>query len=223
MWLIPMVFLAGCAAPGSDNQVGKSEININQPQQNMNGDTILSGEKKSADVAEEPAAAEQTDYAKKYSAATLETNYGSIKLKFYAADAPMTVNNFLKLSESGFFDGTKFHRVIKGFMIQGGDPNSRSGVLATWGMGGPGYKFKDEFNSHKLVKGSLAMANSGPNTNGSQFFIVTSAATPWLDGKHTNFGEVVSGIDVVEQIESSKTGPGDRPLEDIVIKKVTLQ
>lgn len=222
VWLIPMVFLAGCAAPDADNQIGRSEININPQIQNMNQEPILS-EKKEESAVSQTAPAEQIDYAKKYTTATLETSLGSIKVTFYAADAPITVNNFLKLAESGFFDSTKFHRVIKGFMVQGGDPNSKSGAVSTWGMGGPDYRFKDEFNAHKLVKGSLAMANSGPNTNGSQFFIVTAESTPWLDGKHTNFGEVASGMDVVEKIESSKTGPGDRPLEDIVIKKVTLQ
>ncbi len=162
------------------------------------------------------------DYAKQYSQAVITTSLGKIKVKFYGADSPNTVNNFLKLAAEKFYDGTKFHRVIKGFMIQGGDPNSKTGNIATWGMGGPGYKFADEFNSKKLVRGSLAMANSGPDTNGSQFFIVTAEATPWLDGKHTNFGEVISGMEVVDKIENAKTGANDRPAEDIIIQGIEL-
>ncbi len=162
------------------------------------------------------------DYAKKYNAAEIETNLGKIKVKLYKSDSPITVNNFLKLADQKFYDGTKFHRVIKDFMIQGGDPNSKTGDPSTWGTGGPGYSFKDEFNSRKLVRGSLAMANSGPNTNGSQFFIVTAEATDWLDGKHTNFGEVISGIDVVDKIETAKIGAQDRPLENVVIESIIL-
>lgn len=162
------------------------------------------------------------DYAKKYNAAEIETNLGKIKVKLYNSDSPITVNNFLKLADQKFYDGTKFHRVIKDFMIQGGDPNSKTGDPSTWGTGGPGYSFKDEFNSRKLVRGSLAMANSGPNTNGSQFFIVTAEATDWLDGKHTNFGEVISGIDVVDKIETAKIGAQDRPLENVVIESIIL-
>lgn len=162
------------------------------------------------------------ELVKKYQFAEINTTLGKIKVKFYSADSPITVNNFLKLASENFYDGTKFHRVIKDFMIQGGDPNSKTGNGSNWGMGGPGYKFADEFNTHKLMRGSLAMANSGPNTNGSQFFIVTADATPWLDGKHTNFGEVVDGMDVVAKIEAAKTGAGDRPVENIEIKGITL-
>lgn len=165
---------------------------------------------------------ENLDYVKKYDSAEIETNLGKIKVKFYNTDAPKTVDNFLKLAEQKFYDGTKFHRVIKDFMIQGGDPNSKSGNPSTWGTGGPGYAFEDEFNIHKLMKGSLAMANSGPGTNGSQFFIVTAESTPWLDGKHTNFGEVISGMDTVEKIENAKTVTNDRPSEDIIIKSIEL-
>jgi cyclophilin family peptidyl-prolyl cis-trans isomerase len=163
-----------------------------------------------------------TDLSKEYYAAVIKTNLGDIKVKFYGADSPKTVSNFLKLVQSGFYNGTKFHRVIKGFMIQGGDPNSKTKNVSTWGQGGPGYSFKDEFNSHKLVKGSLAMANSGPDTNGSQFFIVTGESTPWLDGKHTNFGEVASGMDVVMKIDGVITGENDRPMEDVVINSVEV-
>ena len=163
----------------------------------------------------------QVDLTKTYSQAVIKTTLGDIGVKFYAAESPMTVNNFLNLAQAGFYNGTKFHRVIKDFMIQGGDPLSKE-VDGAWGTGGPGYKFKDEFNTHKLVFGSLAMANSGPGTNGSQFFIVTLPETPWLDGKHTNFGEVVSGIDVVKKIEATETGLGDRPVQDVVINSIEL-
>lgn len=169
---------------------------------------------------------EQNDLAKQYSQAILKTSLGDITVKFYAAESPVTVNNFLKLAQSGFYNGTKFHRVIKDFMIQGGDPLSKESNTSVWGTGGPGYKFADEFNDHKLVAGSLAMANSGPDTNGSQFFIVTAAATSWLDRHHTNFGEVVSGMDVVRKIEAVETvNPeirDDRPVKDVVINSVEL-
>lgn len=165
---------------------------------------------------------EISDYTKKYNAAEIETSMGKITVKFYGSEAPITVNNFLKLANQKFYNGTKFHRVIKNFMIQGGDPNSKDSDPSNDGTGGPGYSFKDEINSHKLVRGSLAMANSGPDTNGSQFFIVTTEATPWLDGKHTNFGEVISGMDVVDKIENLKTGANNRPIEDVVVKNITL-
>jgi len=158
----------------------------------------------------------------KYKNATIKTSFGNIKVRFYGSDSPITVANFINLSIKGFYNGTKFHRVIKDFMIQGGDPNSKSGDPSTWGTGGPGYSFKDEINSHKLVKGSLAMANSGANTNGSQFFIVTAVSTPWLDGKHTNFGEVVSGLDVVEKIGNVATGMNDRPTENVIVESIEV-
>ena len=147
--------------------------------------------------------------------ATMQTNHGAIELELFAADAPATVENFTKLARDGFYDGVIFHRVIRDFMVQGGDPTGT-------GSGGPGYKFADEFNSHKIIRGALAMANAGPNTNGSQFFIVTAEACPWLDGKHTVFGEVTSGMDVVDKIEGVPTGPGDRPLDDVRIESVTF-
>ena len=158
-----------------------------------------------------------------YTQATINTNLGSFTVEFFGDDSPATVNNFIKLAKDGFYDGTKFHRVIKDFMIQGGDPLSKDESLKDrWGTGGPGYTFEDEFNVHKLVKGSLAMANAGPNTNGSQFFIVTAEATPWLDGKHTNFGEVISGLDVVEKIEKVETEGPDRPVESVEILSIDL-
>lgn len=162
------------------------------------------------------------DLAKEYNGVVMKTNMGDIKIKLYTKESPLTVNNFLNLAQKGFYDGTKFHRVISNFMIQGGDPNSKDDNWADDGTGGPGYKFPDEFNDKKLVKGSLAMANSGPNTNGSQFFIVTAEATPWLDGKHTNFGEVVSGLDVVMAIEAVKTNERDHPLKDVTINSIEL-
>ncbi len=166
---------------------------------------------------------ELKDLAKKYTGAKIKTNLGDITLKFYGEDSPLTVNNFLNLAEKGFYDGTRFHRIISDFMIQGGDPNSKDeSKKAIWGTGGPDYRFRDEFNSHPLVRGSLAMANAGPATNGSQFFIVTKESTPWLDGRHTNFGEVIEGMDVVEKIEAVETDSTDKPLEDIVIEGIEL-
>lgn len=161
-------------------------------------------------------------YLDKYSSAILKTSKGDITIEFFADESPITVNNFLKLAEDTFYDGTTFHRVIKDFMIQGGDPLSKDDDPTNDGTGGPGYKFQDEFNSHKIVSGSLAMANSGPNTNGSQFFIVTADATPHLDGKHTNFGKVTKGMDIVDKIKNIKTGPNDRPVENVVIKSIKL-
>src|SRR5947209_12300532 len=149
------------------------------------------------------------------STANMNTNHGTIALEFFDADAPKTVENFRKLAGDHFYDGIAFHRVISDFMIQGGCP------LST-GTGGPGYTFEDEINSHKIVRGALAMANAGPNTNGSQFFIVTASACPWLDGKHTVFGQVQSGMDVVERLEGVQTGAGDRPAEPIGIDSITL-
>ena len=149
------------------------------------------------------------------SEATLHTNAGPITVTFFDDDAPKTVENFRKLAGDGFYDGLIFHRVIKDFMIQGGDPEGT-------GTGGPGYTFEDEFNDHKVVRGALAMANAGPDTNGSQFFIVTTDAAPWLDGKHTVFGEVTSGMEAVDAIEGTGTGAGDRPTEPQVIERVEL-
>ena len=149
------------------------------------------------------------------SEATLHTNHGAIGVELFDEDAPKTVENFRKLAGEGFYDGLIFHRVIKDFMIQGGCP------LGT-GTGGPGYEFEDEINDHKVVRGALAMANRGPDTNGSQFFIVTTDAAPWLDGKHTVFGEVADGMDAVDAIEGLDTGPQDRPIEDARIERVEV-
>jgi peptidyl-prolyl cis-trans isomerase B (cyclophilin B) len=147
--------------------------------------------------------------------ATIHTNHGAIEVELFDADAPKTVENFRKLAGDGFYDGVVFHRVIPDFMIQGGDPTGT-------GTGGPGYTFEDEFNEHKVVRGALAMANAGPNTNGSQFFIVTTQEAPWLDGKHTVFGEVTGGMESVDAIERTPTDGRDKPLEDAVIERVEL-
>ena len=160
--------------------------------------------------------------AAQYDSATIKTNFGDITVKFYTEESPITVNNFLNLAKAGFYNGTKFHRVIKGFMIQAGDPNSKDDDWSNDGQGGPGYQFQDEINQHKLVKGSLAMANSGANTNGSQFFVVTAAATAWLDGKHTNFGYVVNGFEVMEKIEAVAVNENGHPTEDVVINNIEL-
>ena len=149
------------------------------------------------------------------STATMKTSEGDIVLELFDEDAPKTVSNFKKLASDGFYDGLIFHRVIDDFMIQGGCPEGT-------GTGGPGYTFEDEFNDNKVVRGAVAMANAGPNTNGSQFFIVTTEAAPWLDGKHTVFGRVSEGMKAVDAIEATPTGAGDRPLEPQVIERVEL-
>ena len=147
--------------------------------------------------------------------ATVQTNHGAIDIELFPAEAPKTVDNFVKLARDGFYDGVIFHRVIPDFMVQGGDPTGT-------GSGGPGYSFEDEFNDHRVERGALAMANAGPNTNGSQFFIVTTEAASWLDGKHTVFGRVTDGMDVVDAISSLETDARDRPREDVVIDRVDV-
>ena len=149
------------------------------------------------------------------STAIMHTTHGTIQLELFDDDAPNTVANFRKLADGHFYDGVIFHRVIADFMIQGGCPQGT-------GTGGPGYTFEDEINQHKVVRGALAMANAGPNTNGSQFFIVTTDAAPWLDGKHTVFGEVTAGMDAVEAIEAVPTGDRDRPLDPPKIESIEL-
>jgi cyclophilin family peptidyl-prolyl cis-trans isomerase len=149
------------------------------------------------------------------SQATLETNYGAIAIELFDADAPKTVENFRKLAADGFYDGLSFHRVIPDFMVQGGCPRGD-------GTGGPGYQFEDEPNQHRVVRGALAMANAGPNTNGSQFFIVTAKACPWLDGKHTVFGEVRDGMAVIDRISALATDAHDRPREPVTLEHVVL-
>jgi cyclophilin family peptidyl-prolyl cis-trans isomerase len=150
------------------------------------------------------------------SVATMKTTEGDIVLELFDEDAPKTVSNFKQLAGQGFYDGLSFHRVIRDFMIQGGCPEGT-------GTGGPGYTFEDEINDHKVVRGALAMANAGPNTNGSQFFIVTADACPWLDGKHTVFGQVQEGMDVVDRLEGVRTDARDRPDEPIGIESVSFE
>ena len=146
---------------------------------------------------------------------TMTTNKGDIVFEMFDEDSPKTVGNMRELAEKGFYDGLSFHRIIKDFMVQGGCPQGT-------GTGGPGYTFEDEINGHKVVRGALAMANAGPDTNGSQFFIVTIDAAPWLDGKHTVFGQVTSGMDVVDQLEALETDGRDRPQEPAVIEKISF-
>ncbi len=145
----------------------------------------------------------------------MHTSHGTIALEFFDDDAPNTVANFRRLAGESFYDGVIFHRVIPDFMIQGGDPEGT-------GTGGPGYTFEDEINHHKVVRGAIAMANAGPNTNGSQFFIVTIDSAPWLDGKHTVFGRVTDGMDAVDSIEGLPTGDQDRPVDPPVIESIEL-
>ena len=146
---------------------------------------------------------------------TMTTNHGDIVLELFDEDAPETVANFRRLAEDGFYDGLIFHRVIPDFMIQGGCPQGT-------GTGGPGYTFEDEINQHKVVRGALAMANAGPNTNGSQFFIVTTQSAPWLDGKHTVFGRVTAGMDVVDRISELPRDARDKPRDPATIERVEL-
>ena len=147
--------------------------------------------------------------------ATLQTNHGAIELELFPDDAPKTVENFTKLARDGFYDSVIFHRVIPDFMIQGGDPTGT-------GSGGPGYSFEDEINDHKVERGALAMANAGPNTNGSQFFIVTTESAPWLDGKHTVFGRVTNGMEVADRISELPRDARDKPRDDVVIERIEL-
>ncbi len=153
----------------------------------------------------------------------LETTLGNIDIELYSDEAPKTVANFTKLAKDGLYDNTKFHRVIKDFMIQGGDPYTKGEDTSVYGTGGPGYRFDDEINDLKMVRGMIAMANSGPNTNGSQFFIITASETPWLKDKHTLFGKVIAGMDIVDKIENSQTNENDLPIIPIVINKIIFK
>lgn len=232
-----LLILSGCAggskltynensAPNVMDSFSEADI-IDRMTAIKNGATPkISPDKLYRPAAEEQASAgkqvQLEDLAARYDSAVIKTSFGDITVKFYAAESPITVNNFMNLAQAGFYNGTKFHRVIKDFMIQGGDPSSKDDDWSNDGLGGPGYQFQDEINGHKLVKGSLAMANSGPNTNGSQFFIVTAEATDWLDGKHTNFGYVAAGMNVVEKIEAVSVNDNDHPTEDVIINGIEL-
>lgn len=203
-----ILLISGCSVKQSEDKTDKQMDKNTQDEQD--------------DSREEQNKSEEEDLASQYNQVIIKTNFGDITVEFYGDDSPLTVNNFLTLAQKGFYDNTKFHRMIKDFMIQGGDPNSKDDDWSNDGMGGPGYKFNDEFNEHKLVRGSLAMANSGSNTNGSQFFIVTAEATPWLDGKHTNFGFVINGMEVVDKIEAMNVNENDHPMDDIIIEEIEL-
>ena len=214
---ILIVFLFGVGIWGltknsapTDNYAYNQENNIN------NTDTT-------GEVKPEVPADNKVDN-KKMTSAILNTSKGAITIEFYNDLTPVTVANFTKLAEAKFYDGIKFHRVIKGFMIQGGDPLTKDdSKMAMWGTGGPGYKFNDELGaSNKNDVMTISMANAGPNTNGSQFFINT-APNNFLDSKHTVFGKVTAGMDVVTAIENVKTGEADRPIEAVVIKSITLK
>jgi peptidyl-prolyl cis-trans isomerase B (cyclophilin B) len=148
--------------------------------------------------------------------ATLHTSQGVIELELFDEDAPKTVANFLELAGKGYYDGLTFHRVIPDFMVQAGCPRGD-------GTGGPGYEFEDEPNDRLVVRGALAMANRGPNTNGSQFFIVTAEECPWLDGKHTVFGRVTAGMDIVDAISNVPRDGRDRPLEAVKTERIVIR
>jgi len=209
--------LVGCQKTASTNST-TGQYNINN-----SADQYQAGNQKQT-MPEEQNTTTPSVEGQNVTEAVIKTSMGSITVKLYGGDSPKTVANFVKLVKDGFYDGTRFHRVIKDFMIQAGDPLSKDVAMKSrWGTGGPGYTFADEINTHKLVRGSIAMANAGANTNGSQFFIVTADATSWLDGKHTNFGEVVSGMDVVSKIEGVATEGPDRPVKDIVIESISLK
>ncbi len=155
--------------------------------------------------------------------AVIQTNFGGIELKLFKRKAPNTVRNFVALARRGFYDGTRFHRVIKGFIIQGGDPLSADlGEKENWGGGGPGYVFDDEISDQEVARGVIAMANRGPNTNGSQFFILTASRAPWLRGKHTIFGIVTKGMSVVDAIEQLPTDSDDRPIEEAIVRSIEI-
>jgi len=205
-YLITLVVLAGFFGvaynwQGRDTNISKSALTANQSAQ------VPMAEVNNSEV----------------KSMVLKTNLGDIEIELFGKDAPKTVANFVKLAKEGFYNGTKFHRVIPNFMIQGGDPNSKDDDWSNDGFGGPGYQFEDEINPNKVVRGALAMANGGPNTNGSQFFIVTAEATPWLDGLHTVFGQVTKGMDVVTKIENSQRNQNDHPLQDVTVNEVLLK
>ena len=236
-FLFLIIFIAGCAAPSSKSTITEkdateSSATYNESEVMRRISEIRHGAKpivKSTGKAGKTSQPQKTEQNRiqlenltaQYNQAIIKTNFGDIKVEFFA-ESPLTVNNFMNLAKKGFYNGTKFHRVIKGFMIQSGDPLSKDDNWSDDGTGGPGYRLQDEINSHKLVKGSLAMANSGPNTNGSQFFIVTATSTPWLDGKHTNFGYVAEGMEVVDKIKAVETNEQDHPIEDVVVASVEL-
>ncbi|MFW0862358.1 MAG: peptidylprolyl isomerase [Candidatus Komeilibacteria bacterium] len=217
-----LLVLTGCTSAEPSTSVVPEQDTTNKYEQLANNAANNSNEKTMTDD-QILSPENQPNLLNDYSKAIIKTNVGDITVQFYGDDSPVTVNNFMYLASKGFYNGTLFHRVIKDFMIQGGDPLSKTADVSRHGTGGPDYRFNDEFNSHKLIAGSLAMANAGANTNGSQFFIVTAESTPWLDGKHTNFGQVIDGMDIVKQIEGVETGANDHPVQDIMINEIILQ
>lgn len=239
--MLAILFFAGCSTANKPEQQNTEEaknqeqtkdtgylqgmVDIkDQAEKNIQNATDAENKRLEATLNEDNKSnANNVDYVKKYNGAVLNTNLGKIKVKFYNEDTPVTVNNFLKLAAEKFYDGTKFHRVIKGFMIQGGDPNSKDDDWSNDGIGGPGYKFKDELKgTEKYTQGTVAMANAGPNTNGSQFFIVTASPGYPLPPSYTVFGQVDSGMDVALKIENVKTNANDHPMEDVVIQSIEL-
>ena len=220
--LLAVLVLSGCTQEEFGKKEEKSNLVMDSKKEEANKSNSATGEKNMS--TSQSTMGDNSALVKKYQKAVLKTSLGDITLKFYGDKTPVTVGNFLKLAESKFYDGVKFHRVIKGFMIQGGDPLSKDDAQkSAWGTGGPGYKFADELTGNeKYLQGTLAMANAGPNTNGSQFFIVTASPEVSLPPSYTVFGEVVSGLETALKIESVKTLPGDRPVEDVVIESVEL-
>ena len=217
-----MLILTGCVNNQTDNNNNIQQNIENEVVEETNNMEKTNNEEITKSFINQPIEGYK-DLVSKFNKAIIKTNFGDIEVKFYTKESPITVNNFFNLAEMGFYNNTKFHRVIQDFMVQGGDPNSKDDNWENDGMGGPNYKFNDEFNEKKLVKGSFAMANSGQNTNGSQFFIVTKEATPWLDGMHTNFGYVTNGIEIIEKIDGVKTNENDHPLDDIIIENIELK
>jgi cyclophilin family peptidyl-prolyl cis-trans isomerase len=237
---LSILLLAGCAGPGGQpasnldsskaRDTGIPEAKAPENNNKNSSSPGTSNKNNQANNQTKTMNQGNLDYVGKYSGAILKTNMGDMEVKFFADSAPETVNNFLKLADQKFYDGVKFHRVIKGFMIQGGDPLSKDDAQKnSWGTGGPGYKFADELSGKETYpQGTLAMANSGPNTNGSQFFIVTASPQAPLPPSYTVFGQVVSGLDVALKIENVKTtgsygSPADQPLEDVVINGIELK
>lgn len=224
IFVVVILVLSGCTVDNDDlstNVVPDNDTsNANQYEKlanNLNDNTTMTDTEKIFEPSQQP------NLLNDYSQAIIKTNMGDITVEFYNSDSPVTVNNFMYLAKEGFYNGILFHRVIKDFMIQGGDPLSKTADISRHGTGGPDYRFKDEFNNHKLVKGSLAMANAGPGTNGSQFFIVTAESTPWLDGKHTNFGQVIDGMDIVLKIQDVPTATADHPIDDVIVNEIILK
>lgn len=226
--IIIMFIMTGCSKSKQivyENSIKNNEVNdllAEKVQSNKTYESMNNNNNDKQENLNQSKKVKEESLIEQFDSAILKTNFGDIKVKFYLQESPITVNNFMNLAKKGFYNGTKFHRVIKNFMIQGGDPNSKDDDWSNDGQGGPGYKFQDEFNNHKLVKGSLAMANAGPNTNGSQFFIVTAETTPWLDGKHTNFGKVIDGMGIVDKIENVDKNTNDHPIDDVAIENIEL-